>query len=105
MKLAAEQDYIPAIVAVATMYAVGEGVAKDYVQSAYWTRRAAELGSPGDQKLLGFLYDTGRGVPKDPEQAKYWYSKAASQQNDLSEARSAQRYLDALNQELIQGHK
>ncbi|HBZ8552217.1 TPA: SEL1-like repeat protein [Salmonella enterica subsp. houtenae] len=42
---------------------------------------------------------TGRGVPKDPEQAKYWYSKAASQQNDLSEARSAQRYLDALNRE------
>ncbi|EBR9320715.1 sel1 repeat family protein [Salmonella enterica subsp. enterica serovar Panama] len=105
MKRAAEQNYIPAIVNVATMYHSGQGVAKNHVQGTYWTRRAAELGSPGDQKLLGLLYEKGVGVPEDLEKAKYWYSKAANQRKDISEALSAQRYLDALNQKLMQEHK
>ena len=102
MKRAAEQNYLYAQTSVASKYATGEGVTKDPVQGANWTRKAADQGSPGDQKLLGLLYETGSGVPKDNEQARYWYEKAASQQVDPYEARSAQRYLDALNKRLAQ---
>lgn len=98
-KRAADQNFLFAIPEVSLRYSQGNGVTKDFSKAAEWTKRGAELGSPGDQKLLGLFYETGKGVNKDLEKARYWYKKAANQQEDLSEARSAQRYLDALNKQ------
>jgi membrane associated rhomboid family serine protease/TPR repeat protein len=43
-------------------------------------RKAAELGDPSAQFVMGELYDSGQdGLPKDSTQAMYWYGKAASQ--------------------------
>jgi membrane associated rhomboid family serine protease/TPR repeat protein len=45
-------------------------------------RKAAELGDPSAQFVIGELYDSGQdGLPKDPTQALYWFRKAASQES------------------------
>jgi TPR repeat protein len=65
--------------ALASMYAGGEGVPKNFGDAAKWARRAAENGNASAQFLLGSLYETGRGVPKDEATAAIWYLKAAEQ--------------------------
>lgn len=39
--------------------------AKDYVQAAYWYRKAAEQGDGGAELLLGDMYAEGAGVSQD----------------------------------------
>ncbi|WP_052382425.1 tetratricopeptide repeat protein [Paraburkholderia kururiensis] len=103
MEKAAKQGDINSEVALAGMYATGDGVPKDAEKSAFWTRKTAEQGHPGSQKLLGLMYESGAGVPKDFEQARYWYTRAATQRVDQREASSAQEYLDSLNHRLAAG--
>lgn len=49
----------------------------DYASAAKWFRKAAELGDPQAELVLGMLYWTGRGVPRDPVRAVYWWRKLA----------------------------
>jgi hypothetical protein len=63
------------------MYEVGTGVPQDYVQAAFWYRKAAEQGDAVAQVSLGYLYHEGHGVPQDYTQALAWCRKAAEQGN------------------------
>ena len=60
-------------------YYHGDGVAKDYVQAAFWYRKSADQGYFGAQCMLGCLYSTGRGVEQDYGQAALWHRRAADQ--------------------------
>jgi TPR repeat protein len=60
----------------------GDGVKQDYVQAAYWLRRASLNpetsphfdNEPGlAQSDLGHLYREGKGVERDPALAAHWY--------------------------------
>ena len=64
-------------------YQDGDGVEQNYVQAAYWFRKAAEhvpnLGGAGQgRNNLGNLYVEGHGVPKDYVQAYMWLSLVGS---------------------------
>jgi TPR repeat protein len=61
-------------------YYTGLGVAdQDYTQAAFWCRKAAELGHPAAQALLGLMYEWSPSLPRDYAQAITWYKKAAEQ--------------------------
>lgn len=49
----------------------------DYDEAAKWFRKAAEMGDPQSQLVLGLLYWTGRGVPRDSDVAVGWFQKSA----------------------------
>lgn len=72
-------------VALAVLYAKGDGVPQDYATAASWFRRAAEKGIGRAQYDLGVLYERGRGVPLDYNQAVAWYRKAAEQNHPLAQ--------------------
>lgn len=75
---AAAQDP-EAQLALAGLYAAGEGVPEDPAEAARLYRLAAERGHPVAQLNLGELYITGRGVRRDLKQAYLWLSLAAEQ--------------------------
>ena len=62
-----------------TIYYSGDGVEKDYSQSALWYRRSAEQGNIDAQYSLGNMYLMGEGIAQDDEQAIHWYAMAADQ--------------------------
>ena len=63
-------------------YYNGEGVQKDFEETAKWMKKAAEQGHSGAQSVLGgLLYYLGHGVPKDLSQARKWVEKSAKQGN------------------------
>ena len=57
---------------LAVLYHDGKGVPKDYVQAAYWYRKAAEQGHDKAQLYLGILCFKGYGVPKNNDEAVKW---------------------------------
>ena len=59
------------------MYVYGNGVLQDYVQGAYWYRRAAEQGDAFAQSNLADRYWFGEGAPRDYVQAYKWKNLAA----------------------------
>src|ERR1700739_1367119 len=74
---AAEQGNPDAEAELGVRYQDGEGIEQNYVQAAYWFRKAAEhvpnLGGAGQgRNNLGNLYEEGEGVPKDYVQAYMW---------------------------------
>ncbi len=81
----AEAGDAAAQVALAVLYAKGDGVRQDYAKAAAWLRRAAEQGVTRAQYDLGVLYERGRGVPIDYVQAVSWYRKAAEQNHPLAQ--------------------
>jgi TPR repeat protein len=62
---------------LATAYALGNGVPRDYTTAAYWYRRAADAGMLNAIFNLGVLTDNGWGVERDPSQAFQLYLTAA----------------------------
>jgi TPR repeat protein len=85
-KRAAEGDEPDAENELGVRYRDGDGVEKNYVQAAYWFRKAAEhvpdLGGAGQgRNNLGLLYADGQGVPKDYVQAYMWFSLAGNDWN------------------------
>jgi hypothetical protein len=61
------------------MYANGQGVPRDYVESVKWYRKAAEQGNANAQHGLGVMYHNGFGVERDDNEATKWFRKAAEQ--------------------------
>lgn len=88
----AEAGDAAAQVALAVLYAKGDGVRQDYATAASWFRRAAEQGVARAQYDLGVLCERGRGVPIDYVQAAKWYRKAAEQNHPLAEYNLAVAY-------------
>jgi len=77
----AEAGDIEAQVILAELCYLGEGLPRDYVESAKWYRKAAEKNNAKAQGGLGFLYEGGEGVPQSDSEAAAWYRKAADQGN------------------------
>jgi uncharacterized protein len=77
-------------------FLLGRGVPKDPVQSAYWFRKAADLGDQGAQNQLGYMYVWGIGVDRDAEQAFRWFSRAAAYGFEQAKLNMAVMYLKGL---------
>ncbi|VAW02919.1 TPR repeat, SEL1 subfamily, partial [hydrothermal vent metagenome] len=66
---------------IATRYADGKMLARDYAKAARWYQKAASTGLPPAQYRLGTLFERGNGVPKDLNAARLWYERAAENGN------------------------
>jgi TPR repeat protein len=77
-RIAADQDYAPAMTNLGALYATGEGVPQSYAEASAWWRRAADQGDATALNNLGIMYALGRGVGKDLVQAYAWHDIAAS---------------------------
>lgn len=84
---AAERNFAPAEMQMATVYYVGTGVAKDDAKAALWARKALADGQPGGATLLAKLFAAGAGVPKDAAQSLAMMQRAAKAGD--AEARTA----------------
>jgi uncharacterized protein len=69
-----------------SIYANGEGVARDDEAARKWYRLAAEQGDAIAQYNLGFIYRSGRNVPQDDGEAAKWYRLAAKQGHAVAQA-------------------
>ena len=81
IRMRAEQGDAGAQNNLGVMYALGQGVPRDYREAVRWYRRAAEQGNANAQNSLGWSYSNGRGVPQDDREAVRWYRRAAEQGN------------------------
>ncbi len=81
IRRAADQDNAYAEGMLGSIYAKGDVVAKDDIESTKWYRRAAEHGAVQAQFLVGLSYALGIGVPQDNTESIRWYRKAADQGN------------------------
>jgi TPR repeat protein len=61
------------------MYGAGKGVAKDFVESAEWFRKAAVQGDSDAQYFLSGMYYDGSGVDQDFVKSAKLLTKAAAQ--------------------------
>jgi localization factor PodJL len=64
---------------LATRYAEGRLMPRDFKLAADWYEKAAVRGLAPAQYRLGSLYEKGIGVTRDLTRAKEWYEKAANQ--------------------------
>ncbi len=64
---------------LARMCQLGEGLAQDELEAAFWYREAAIRAVPEAQFQLGLMYLEGLGVTEDVDQALRWISRAAAQ--------------------------
>jgi TPR repeat protein len=74
------------------LYEQGSGVRQDYVQAAFWYRKAAEQGDADAQNNLANLYANGQGFVQDYVQAAAWYRKAAEQGSVSAQTQLGQLY-------------
>ncbi len=82
----AVQEYVPAMVAIGSMYFAGKGITQDYKEGIKWYKKAADKGNPQAQAALGLAYEKGLGVEIAQDTAIEWYSLAAQQgQEDAKE--------------------
>lgn len=79
LKAAADKGDAEAQLRLASLYATGEGIAKDLKKAAAWHRKAAEQGNARGQCLVGLDYVDGLGVKKDLTEGLRWLRKAADQ--------------------------
>jgi len=66
---------------VATRYAQGRGVKRDFKLAAKWYGRAAAQGHAIAQYRLAALYEKGNGVGRDSSRARAWYRRSAEKGN------------------------
>jgi localization factor PodJL len=64
---------------LATRYAEGRLMVRDFKLAADWYEKAAVRGLGPAQYRLGSLYEKGIGVSRDLARAREWYEKAANQ--------------------------
>ncbi len=75
----AEQGDAEAQLALAGLYADGQGVARDPERAVFWYRQAAAQGDAVAQLNLGDHYARGLGVERDLGLAVYWLTLSARQ--------------------------
>jgi len=76
-------------VALATRYAMGDGVPQDYTLALRWYLKAAEQGHVAAQDTLGAYYWLGHGAPKDVSRAYFWSVLARAEGKEASKVRVA----------------
>ncbi|MBN1783543.1 MAG: sel1 repeat family protein [Alphaproteobacteria bacterium] len=77
LKMAAEQEYMPAEYELAKRYKKGSLFVKPNPQEfLFWLMRAAHSGSDRASEELGYLYEKGIFVPENKIEAYKWYSLA-----------------------------
>lgn len=76
---AAAEGHADAQCIIATMYADGQGVARDEIKAIHWFIKSAAQGHAAAQFQMGLRYYSGGGVPKDPKRAFDYYQRAALQ--------------------------
>ena len=76
-RIAADKGVADAMLVMGTLYANGQGVAKNQGEAVKWMRKAAENKSDVGMFVLGALYEQGQGVAKNLPEAKRWYEQAA----------------------------
>lgn len=74
---AAEKGDARAQFKLGKMYALGQGIARNYADAFKWNQKAAKQGFVPALHNLGVMYESGKGVPKDVQQAVLMYRKAA----------------------------
>jgi TPR repeat protein len=87
IKAQAQKGDAQAQLALGSLYASGDGVAKDLGKAAKWHRKAAEQGLAPAQFELAKDYAGGLGVNADKAEAFKWFHHAADQ--DMPEAQFA----------------
>jgi TPR repeat protein len=92
LKPYADRGDAGASMAMAIMYANGEGVPQDQGQAAMFYRRAAEKGLAAAQFNLALEYHYGGGVEKDAAEGVRWLRKAAEQGHPAAQARLGMLY-------------
>ncbi len=71
--------YVQSLQQLGVIYYFGIGsVGQDFVESARWYRKAAELGDSSSQSRLSWMYQVGEGVPQDYMEAYVWQSVAVA---------------------------
>ena len=77
LEKAAEQDWAPAMTALAAMYMFGDGVKVNGKKAVELLTKAIDLGDAEALFVRGVCSEKAIGVEKDLEDAKSWYAKAA----------------------------
>jgi TPR repeat protein len=62
--------------ALGRVYMRGQGVPRDEKQGLVWLIKAAEMGQPAAEYMIGAAYETGGVLKADKVEAYYWYSGA-----------------------------
>lgn len=81
LEAAAQSGNTAAQFALATIYAEGRHVPRDFAAAAQWYTKAAAQGLAPAQYRLASFYEKGLGLPRDLVQARAWYQKAAEAGN------------------------
>ena len=77
-RLAAEDDYPPALYAIGRFTDEGRGgIRRSDTEALTWYRKAGELGYPPALAVLGARYRAGKGVKRNYQVALEWYNQAA----------------------------
>ena len=80
----AEKDDAKAAFDIARIYFKVNGHTRDVDKGVQWYRKAAELGQPMAEYILGQFYVAGKYLPQDLPTAAQWFTKSANQGNALS---------------------
>jgi TPR repeat protein len=75
----AERGDTTAQYSLGTLYAEGNGVARDDATAFMWFQRAANRGNAAAQYNVGASYAAGTGVAKNDIEAAKWFQRAANQ--------------------------
>lgn len=90
----AKQNYLPALIELATFYGFGWGCLKSEEKRFECYLKAAELGDPEGQFAVGLTYWYGNkyNVNKDQIEANFWFKKAAERGHGMAQYRLAHSY-------------
>jgi hypothetical protein len=58
---------------------------KNYLEAAYWYKKAAKQGEAFAQANLAIMYYLGQGIKQDYNEALYWFENSASQGNPTAQ--------------------
>jgi hypothetical protein len=92
----AEQGDVRAQTRLGVMLESGRDIAQNYVEAAYWYRRAAEQGDPDAQYRLGNCFRFGLGVQGDLVLAHKWLNLSSSHTRGREEREHRVKLRDAI---------
>ncbi|HNE26923.1 MAG TPA: tetratricopeptide repeat protein [Pseudomonadales bacterium] len=79
---------------LAAFYSRGDGVEKNYPESARWLTLAAQQNNAAAQGILATMYYEGVGVPQDYTQAARWAHSAAMQGDSTGQSVLGMMYFE-----------
>lgn len=78
--------------ALASLYDLGQGVARDPATAYQWYERAAKAGLAAAEFNVAVMRDSGDGVARDAAKAALWYARAAAHGNRRAQYNLGQLY-------------